>query len=314
MNSDFSEHVTASLFTLGLSLPAVYAAVVPGTYLQIWLRILSPFTLGIGALIFILGLVKASLLLSGTSKKIDNWSNGRVVKYGIGIHVGIGILVLLSILGSRAQASNSYSAMEVTYAFIATEMLVFPIIGIAYLARSLHNAEQNYVTVFLLSAAVYLDIVLVVIAEMLMAAQGVSLSPRTALEVAGARISFLLGAFAAFATTPSFWDSQSFYSIDVLHMPNWIGSVYALTMALYVYRGTSEGDIQSIVGAWINNRLPPTNRMVMACNILIATLLALVAVSAAHLIFSPSIIGNLIQLLIYLLALGFVAYFASRVQ
>jgi len=170
---------------------------VSNTYLQIWLQILATFTPGIGSLILMLGLVKASLLLAGTSKRVDNWSNGRVAQYGIAIHMGVGVIVLFSILLSRVQvSSNHISPMEVTYAFIATEMLIFPAIGIVYLARALQNNEGNYASIFLLSAITYLDTVLVIISDMLMTNQSVLNIGRTnALEIEGAKISFLLGAF-----------------------------------------------------------------------------------------------------------------------
>jgi hypothetical protein len=311
--TDYGRQFTVSAIAVGLSLPALYAMLVSNAYLQIWLQILVTFTPGIGSLIFILGLVKASLLLAGSSKKVDNWSNGRVVQYGIAIHVGVGVIVLFSVLLSKLQASsNNMSPMEVTYAFIATEMLIFPVIGIVYLARSLQNSEGSYATIFLLSAVIYLDIILVIVSDILITNQSVLNFGRSALEIEGAKISFLLGAFASFATSPDFWNSHSFYSLDVLQIPNWVGGVYALTMAFYVYREERRSDLLSIKASVAHEGVKLTNPIMLACNLLLATVLGLAVVSVAHLILPLSIVGNSIQLLIGLACLASVAYFASR--
>ena len=289
---------------------------VSNTYLQIWLQILATFTPGIGSLILMLGLVKASLLLAGTSKRVDNWSNGRVAQYGIAIHMGVGVIVLFSILLSRVQvSSNHISPMEVTYAFIATEMLIFPAIGIVYLARALQNNEGNYASIFLLSAITYLDTVLVIISDMLMTNQSVLNIGRTnALEIEGAKISFLLGAFAAYVATPAFWNSHSFYSLDALQIPTWVGGVYALTMALYIYREGKRSDLLSIKTRLAPEGLKLTNPIMLACNLLLATVLGLATVSVARLILPLNIIGNSIELLISLACLATVAYIASHVD
>ena len=314
LKTKYGRQFTVLAIAVGLSLPAVYAALVPNTYVQIWLQILATFTPGIGALILMLGLVKGGLLLAGTSKKIDNWSNGRAVQYGIAIHVGVGVIVLFSILFSKVQASSTnLSSMEVTYAFIATEMLIFPLIGIAYLVRSLRNNEGNYGTIFLLSAVIYLDVVLVIVSDMLMTSQSVLNFGRTsALEVEGAKISFLLGAFASFATSPFFWNSLSFYSIDVLQIPNWVGGVYALTAAFYIYREATRRDPLSVKASMAPEEFNLINPIMLACNLFLATVLGLAAVSAVHLILPLNILGNSIQLMIGLACLAFVTYFASR--
>lgn len=316
LKTDYGKYFTLFATALGLSLPAVYAMLVPNAYLQIWLQILVTFSPGIGSLILILGLVKAGLLLAGTSKRVDNWSNGRAVQYGIGIHVGVGVIVLFSILFSKFQASsNNLSPMEVTYAFIATEMLIFPMIGIAYLARSLQNNEGNIATIFLLSAVIYLDMVLVTVSDILMTNQSILNFGRTsALELEGARISFLLGAFASFAASPAFWNSHSFYSVDALQIPNWVGGVYALTIAFYLYRITKTGNLLSVKARKAHEELKSINPIVLACNLLIAAVLGLATVSLAHLILPLNIVGDSIQLLIGLVCLAFIVYFASRVD
>lgn len=296
----------------GLSIPALFVAFVPPSYLLLWLHVLFTFSPGIGSVIFMLGLTKASLLLGGLSKKIDSWSNGRTVQYGIGIHVVVGIIVLISILSSKLQSSTNNLPMEVTYAFIATEMLIFPVIGLAYLARSVQSNDGNYATVFLLSAVIYLDIVLVIVSDILMNNQTVTLSRVSALEMEGAKISLLLGAFASFTVSPTFWDSHSFYSINIIQIPNWVGAVYAMSMATYLYRTTKTtklSNTQSLVRLSANQKMQPVT---FACNLLAAALLGLLGVTFAHLILPLNVIGDSIQLLLGLGLLAFIVRYSSR--
>ena len=87
-----------------------------------------------------------------------------------------------------------------------------------------------------------------------------------------------------------------------------------MTMAFYVYRETRRSDLLSIKTSVAHEEVKLTNPIMLACNLLLATVLGLATVSVAHLILPLSIVGNSIQLLISLACLAFVAYFASRVD
>ena len=301
----------------GLSLPALYGSVIPGTYLAIWLRVLSSFALGVGELIFVAGLVKAGLLVIASTRKRTNSDSNRIIKSVIGIHVSVGMLVLLSLLLSKTQISSIHlSAVEVTYAFIATEMLILPIVGIGYLVRNVRSNGNSLTTVLLLTAGVYLDVVLVSISDTLATDQAfLNLSQASALEVCGAKINFLLASFLALTTSSAFWHSHSLYSLDVLQIPNWVSGVYVLTMAFYLYRGASGIGFPSITHDSANpERIPLLDPLRLACNILTATVLALTLVWAVGMILPLNVTGNLVQLQIGLACVALVAYFAVHVK
>jgi hypothetical protein len=289
----------------------------PGIYLAIWLRVLSSFALGVEELIFVAGLVKAILLVIAFTRKRTNLDSSSIIKSIVGIHVTVGMLVLLSLLLSKTQISSiRFSALEVTCAFIATETLILPIVGIGYLVRKVRSNESSFATIFLLTAGVYLDVVLVSISNMITTNQVfLNLNQANVLELAGAKINFLLASFLTLTASPAFWFSHSFYSLDVLQIPNWVSGIYVFAMAFYLYRGALGIDFPNITRESANlERMPLLNPLRLSCDILIATVLALALVWAASMIIPSNATGNLIELQIELTCTALVTYFAFRVK
>jgi len=85
-------------------------------------------------------------------------------------------------------------------------------------------------------------------------------------------------------------------------------------MALYIYREGKRSDLLSIKTRLAPEGLKLTNPIMLACNLLLATVLGLATVSVARLILPLNIIGNSIELLISLACLATVVYIASHVD
>lgn len=312
------------LFVAGFFLPVAYVVIMPGTYLAVWYRIISSSrTAGITLLIFVAGLLKTLLYLAkhlgyqvAVAAEGTNLQRPKTIGYGIfQIHMTVAIVVLLTIiLAFLSRVLSTELSFRVFFAFLITEFVMFPVIGLISLQDRIRHRKDDFTTIFLLSAAIYLCIVFITTSDVVQVeASVVNIRTLTALETAGAKLYFLLLFVVSFVSTPAFWRSASLYSFDIAPPPIWVGGLYVVMSALFLYytapakRKSSDPSTLGI--------LAPVDIIRPAITILVATVLSFLLISTADLLVPHNFAGRIFQLSL-VLAVLLLVYFMNvqRVQ
>jgi hypothetical protein len=291
-------------FAIGLVLPTLYLAVVPGIYLQLWNEFPSAFLAGgASAIVMLAAIVKTALYvykhLAGDpqSERVE-----RASKAFFTIHMGVAIPILLLILSALIGrvSPTEVSGIRVFFAFLASEFMIFPIIGGLYLHDVLRTRREGLMVPLLVSFLSYVVVMLVTVAR-IVDVDPIVLNAQeyTPWEEAGARAYFLLIFMVAFATNPAFWRSASLYSIDMAPPPVWIGGIYVVAISVFLYYYSRKEPLQGAPN------YPPGSPQIrlpldpfhVATSICIATLAALAMTWTAGFLLPDNVTAQALQVL-----------------
>jgi len=229
--------VLPEMITVGLLVPTIYLALVPGNYVAEWYRML---TLGLSApsqLIFFTGLLQVALYasthLSAKVRAIHFPKISDVVFY---IHIGM-VAVIASMMLSAAffHVLPFEYGMRAFYAFLFTEFLIFPLLGSLYLQDNVRHGKGGLTTILLLSVAIYLCMVFLTAMNLIEFEPRILGSQITPLEAAGAKLDILLVAIVVSATSPFFLQSSGLYAVEVTPPPELVSAVYVLALGFLLY-------------------------------------------------------------------------------
>ena len=273
-------------------------------------------------IIFFAGLLKTLLYLAKLLgyqltfvAEGTNLQRPKTIGYGIfEIHMGVAMVVLLMIiLAFLIRVLSTELSFRVFFAFLITEFVLFPLIGLIYLQDRIRHGDNDIGTIFLLSAAIYLCIAFLTTSDVVQVeASVVNIRNLTALEAAGAKLYFLLLFIVSFVGTPSVWRSASLYTFDIAPPPIWVGGVYVVITALFLYCSAStEKDNLGPITLGLH---APLEIVRVTVTILIATVLSFILVSVADLFIPQNFAGRAFQVCLVLGALLAAYFINARVQ
>lgn len=292
-----------AVFTAGLFLPAVYLALIPGEYLDLWRQF--PASIAIGgpsAVVMFAALLKTLLYVY---KHFAGDPQGeraqRASKVIFTIHMGIAVPILLLILSAVLGriSPTAVSGIRVFFAFLISEFMIFPIIGALYLQDVLRTQREGLAVPLLLSFLSYIVIMFITVSSFVGVDRTVlDVSRLTAWEQAGSRIYFLLIFLVIFVSTPSFWQSLSLYSIDIAPPPVWISGMYVVAVSLFLYYFGHRAPIQAAnYPVTVREVDLPVDWFRLATSICITSVAALALTVGAGLVLPDNVTGQALLLL-----------------
>jgi len=293
------------LFIGSLLLPAMYVAFSPGTYFAVWYQIISAATTwGFTSTILLIGAVEAILYLAKLILDRRGISQSRIVGNAIFVlHLVLGMSVLL-IMFIEAPMQRDL-AIGVFNAFLGTEFMIFPLLGILYLQDMVRHPRENLATVLLTSGAVYISVALLTSSTHVRLDSSFGSIPNMSpLEAVGARALFLVVLMARLVPTPFFWQSTSLYSLEIAPPPAWVSGIYVLAIAFYLYYDSHRkipAHSDSGTSDWSSLITFDLGRV--SVTIFVAVVLAFVAVTISNFILPQNFSGYVIQLFIISAAL-----------